>query len=286
MFFLNEIKNIYLINGLARSGNHLFITWLLSAFNDNEVYYLNNIKPTYYNIKSLNNKNLDKILKYHIITNDNKYGLKIDKEIRKKLVKTKDMYKFLYGKKKKIKILIFSMENKKIEKLNIIKNLFIKYKNMYKCVVIRDILNLFSSRIQSEKKIKNKKYYETDNITLDYWLDNYYNIKNKNYIFFNYNKFLCYGVSRKSLANKLNINYDKTKITLNLFGLTSGSSFENNITSNSDYFIRWIKFKNHPLIKNLIQDNKIIKLLCKDFSMCINFNKNNMKICKKIHILE
>jgi hypothetical protein len=39
--------------------NHLFITWLISK-------------------------------KYHAITNDNKYGLKIDKTIRKKLVGTKD----------------------------------------------------------------------------------------------------------------------------------------------------------------------------------------------------
>tara|TARA_B100000242_G_scaffold282063_1_gene242997 strand:+ start:832 stop:1689 length:858 start_codon:yes stop_codon:yes gene_type:complete len=285
MFYENHIEKIYIINGLARSGNHLFITWLLSTFNNNEVYYLNNIKPSHYGLISKKNIDINIILKYHAVTNDNKYGLKIDKTIRKKLVGIKDMIKFLY-KKKKIKILIISMENKKINKINMLSNIFIKYNHIYKCIVIRDILNLFSSRIQSEKKLINKKYYETDKITIEYWLDNYNNIKKHNYIVFNYNKFLCYTVSRKSLANKLNIDYNKAKITLNLFGLTSGSSFTNNITNKSDYFMRWTKFKNNPLIKSLIQDNKIINILCKDFSMCLNFDKKKIKICKNIYNLE
>ena len=45
MFYENHIEKIYKIKGLARSGNHLFINWLLTTFNNNEVYYLNNIKP-------------------------------------------------------------------------------------------------------------------------------------------------------------------------------------------------------------------------------------------------
>ena len=287
MFYENYIEKIYIINGLARSGNHLFITWLLSTFNNNEVYYLNNIKPSYYGLISEKkiDININIISKYHAITNDNKYGLKIDKEIRKKLVGTEDMNKFLYN-NKKIKILIISMENKKIEKINMLSNIFIKYNHIYNCIVIRDILNLFSSRIQSEKKLINTNYYETDNITIEYWLDNYYNIKKDNYIVFNYNKFLCYTDSRKSLANKLDIDYNKAQITLNLFGLTSGSSFKNNITDKSDYFMRWIEYKNNPLIKSLIHDNKIIKILCKDFSMCLNFEKKKIKICKKIYSLE
>ncbi len=117
-------------------------------------------------------------------------------------------------------------------------------------------------------------------------MNNYSYIKNKKYITFNYNKFLCYTVSRKSLANKLNIDYDKAKITLNLFGLTSGSSFINNVTNKSDYFMRWTEYKNNPLIKRLIKDDKIIKILCKDFSMCLNFDKKKIKICKKIYNLE
>ena len=100
MFYKNYIEKIYIINGLARSGNHLFITWLISTFNNNEVYYLNNIKPTYYGLLTNEKMNMDRIAKYHTVTNDNRYGLKIDKEIRKKLVRTKDMDNFLFGKKK------------------------------------------------------------------------------------------------------------------------------------------------------------------------------------------
>lgn len=289
MFYKNYIEKIYIINGLARSGNHLFITWLISTFNNNEVYYLNNIKPTLYGLISKKKINIDIISKYHTVTNDNRYGLKIDKKIRKKLVGKKDMNKFLYS-KKNIKILIISMENKETEKIDMLSKIFIKYDHIYKCIVIRDILNLFASRIQSEKKLsKNfnpEYYYQTDKITIEYWLDNYYNTKNNNYIVFNYNKFLCYTSSRKSLAKKLNINYNKAKITLNLFGLTTGSSFRNKITSKSDYFMRWTKFKNNPLIISLINNDKIIKILCKDFSMCLNFSDKKIKICKKIYNFE
>ena len=206
--------------------------------------------------------------------------------LRKNLVSTKKMNDFLHN-KKNIKILIFTMENKKINKIDWINNIFINCKNKYNIIVIRDILNLFSSRLQSEKNLEKKdEYYETDKITIDWWMNNYSYIKKKKYITFNYNKFLCYTVSRKSLAKKLEIDYNKAKITLNLFGLTSGSSFKNNITNKSDYFMRWTKYKNHSLIKSLLHDNKIIEILCKDFSMCLNIDNKKIKICKKLYNLE
>lgn len=286
MFYENNIERIYIVNGLARSGNHLFISWLISTFNEKEVYYLNNIKFYQYGLIGNKKLNIAKIQKCHAITSDNKYGLKLDKSVRKNLVSMNEMNDFLHN-KKSIKILIFTMENKKINKIDWINKLFINSKNKYNIIVIRDILNLFSSRLQSEKKLEKKENcYETDKITIYWWLNNYSYIKNKKYITFNYNKFLCYAVTRKALAKKLNIDYDKAKITLNLFGLTSGSSFQNNITDKSDYFMRWTKYKNNPLIKSLIQDDKIIKILCKDFSMCLNFDKKKIKICKKIYNLE
>ena len=64
MFYEKSIEKIYIINGLARSGNHLFISWLISSFNDNEVYYLNNIKINQDGIVGNKNLNIDKILKY------------------------------------------------------------------------------------------------------------------------------------------------------------------------------------------------------------------------------
>ena len=295
MFYTNYIQRIYIINGLARSGNHLFISWLISSFSLNEVYYINNIKPTLYQIGTIN-QDTNIIKKYHTVTNDNKYGLKLDKDVRKNLVSKNDMNLFLDG-KKNINILIISVENKFTDKINTISTIFTKYEKLYKCIVIRDILNLFSSRIESEKllsKITFKKYNKynknnkpirplTDEITTEYWLDAYRNINNKNYIVFNYNKFVCNTITRKVLAKKLNIDYDKALITLNLYGLTAGSSFKNTITNNSDYFMRWIKNKDNPLIKSLINNDKIIKILCKDFSTCLNFAIKKIKICRKLY---
>lgn len=282
MFYKNKIESVYIINGLARSGNHLFISWLISTFDKNEVYYLNNIKPTYYGLIGNKKLNIEKIKNYHTVTNDNKYGLKIDKKIRKNLVSTKKINKFLL-KKKKIKVLIISMENKKIEKIDIVSKLFINSKKIYKCIVIRDILNLFSSRIKSEELILTDNYYKTNKITTNYWLDIYKYINNKKYIVFNYNKFLCYKVSRKALAKKLNIDYNKSRITLNLYGLTSGSSFKNTVKDKSEYYMRWIKYRKNKLINNLLNDNNIIKILCKDFSMCLDLDNKKIKICKKIY---
>lgn len=78
MFYNNHIESIYIINGLARSGNHLFISWLISALGDEEVYYLNNIKPTFYKLlgDGDGDMDIDKIFKYHTVTNDNYYGKK------------------------------------------------------------------------------------------------------------------------------------------------------------------------------------------------------------------
>ena len=78
----------------------------------------------------------------------------------------------------------------------------------------------------------------------------------------------------------MKLNRRKEKVTLNFFGLTRGSSFGITITDNSDYFMRWLNYKNNPIIIKLINNDEIIKILCKDFSMCFNFNDNKIKICK------
>ena len=176
-FYNNQIDKLYLINGLARSGNHLFISWLLSSL-DNEIYYLNNIKTRLFGlIGGKKDIDINIIYNYHSICSDNKYGSKFDKNIKKKLTKKKNVYNFL-TKKKKIKILIFSMENKKFERLNVIEKLFTNANKIYKIITIRDILNLFSSRIKSEQILnfsntKNKTWqYETDKLTILWWLNN------------------------------------------------------------------------------------------------------------------
>ena len=57
-------------------------------------------------------------------------------------------------------------------------------------------------------------------------------------------------------------------------------------TNKSDYFMRWVKYKNNKLVKNLINNDKIVDILCKDFSMCLNVDNKTIKICDNIHVLE
>lgn len=75
----------------------------------------------------------------------------MDGLVKKKLVKLSSMKRFMYG-KKNIKVLVISMENTKVDKIDMVSKLFTNYNNIYKCIVIRDIINLLSSRIHSEKK--------------------------------------------------------------------------------------------------------------------------------------
>lgn len=288
-FYENEIEKVYIINGLARSGNHFFISWLISGLKDEKIYYMNNIKLKQHGIIGDREVNDKKILRNHIICKDNRYGMKIEKELRDKLATEKEMRGFI-KKRKKIKTLIFSMENKKTERMDKVSEIFKRAKKKYLIIIIRDILNLFSSRIQSEKLLKNKKtegwQYETDIETIEWWMENYKGRRGK--IIFNYNKFLCYKITRETLAKKLDINIRKTKITLNKFGLTSGSSFKNKKkTEKEEYFMRWKKNENNKIIKYLLKDKEILKILCKDFLMCIDIKRRNMIICnnkKKIRI--
>ena len=283
MFYNKKINRLYLINGLARSGNHLFISWLISGITakPHEIFYLNNIKPTFYGLLGSKQLNFNKIFKYHSVCSDNKYGKKINKDIREKLAKQSDMSDFLKG-KKKINVLIMSMENKKVDKLDLVGDIFNNTRKIYKCIVIRDILNLISSRIKSEEVLHRVQiYYSTDEVTVDYWLNNHKEGKNKKYITFNYNKFVCYAVSRRALAKKLGLKYKNTLITLNNFGLTAGSSFDEETTDKTDYMLRWLKIKNHKLILYVLANKEIIKILEKSFSMKFNKNKTVLRICRK-----
>lgn len=281
--FNNSIENIYIINGLSKCGNNLFASWLISSFDDNEVYFLDNVKPDKYNLYS-NEVDLN-LLGNSIVANDNDTG-KIEDNLRKKLVKENDMKTFLNG-GSDIKTLVITMENKEAEEIDNLSELFTNAKNLYKCIVIRDILNMVSSKIESDNitatKAKSKKTTQLMDKMTEYWLNNYYNSQKKEYITFNYNKFLCYNVSRKTLAKKLNINFDKANEQLNLIGCTNGDTSV--ITNKSDYYMKWLKHRNNKFINELIYDDKIIKILCREFLMCLNANDEKIKICKKIYIL-
>ncbi len=293
MFYQTEFEKVYLINGLSRSGNHLFIAWLISSFQDHEVYYLNNVYPKkhigLYNSKKIN---IEHLLKQSVATCDgNDEGLSFDNEIiLNKLVYKNDMIKLLEGKVKKAKILIISIENNFVDILDIVGKKFINAKKIYKIIIMRDLFNLMASRFEAESKIiqnitKNIKdfkwhQYNTDIITFGYWINNYINMFNKNYISYNYNKFVLDIEHRKELSKLLDIDYDKTLITHPKF--LRGSSFKNN--NNTDvykYFMRWYSYKDHPLIHFFMNNQELKDVMCNDFYFCLE--DHNIKI-KDYHI--
>lgn len=298
-FYNNEIENVYIVNGLARSGNHLFITWLMSGLNDNSIYYLNNIKPRFHGLlgsKKYGNslkKSLKQIFQYNSYYKGCKLSKKIDEKINKKLASKKKMENFLLsGKNIDVKNLIISMENKKTIRMDQISKIFTNCKKIYLIITIRDIFNLFSSRMESEKTLKksNKNddwVYETDKITIKYWCENYKASKEnkKKYITFNYNLFICSDIFKKQLAKKLKIDYKKTLVTINKFGLTKGSSFGNDKKNTmANYFSRWRHNLDKPLIKKLLRKRNMINIMKKDFKISITPNFKKMLICDDIHI--
>ncbi len=284
MFFDTQIDRLYLINGLSRSGNHLFIEWLISSFNKGEVYFLNNIYPrNQFDLYDRRKINIKELLKSKAATSDGKNeSQSMNPNNIEKLVTKKEMLDLLTGRTKKIKVLIMSIENNLSDILYVFENRFVNAKKVYKIIILRDILNLTASRFEADRKIivelkkKDPSFawhsYNTDFVTSGYWMDNYLKIHDENFIIYNYNKFLLNETFRKELARKLNINYDKTEIVQSKF--LTGSSFKNN--NNPDilkYFTRWTQYKENELIKYLSENSEIRDILCDEFYFCIKGDK-------------
>ncbi len=298
MFFDTEIERLYLINGLSRSGNHLFIEWLISSFNKGEVYFLNNIYPkSQFSLYNRNKVNTNKLMKDSVATSDGKNESEsMDPKNVEKLVTKQEMLDLLKGKTKSIKVLIISIENNFVDILDFFEKRFENAKRVYKVIVLRDILNLMASRFEAEKKVvvelmkKNPNFkwhtYETDSITYGFWVNNYIKSFDRNYIVYNYNKFVLDENYRIDLSKKLDINYKKTQIVQSKF-LTGSSFRDNNNPDIHKYFMRWKQYENNKIIKFLLQQKEIIDLLCNDFYFCIKNNKltiKNANINLKPHI--
>lgn len=281
MFFDTHIEKLYLINGLSRSGNHVFIEWLISSFDKNEVYFLNNVYPkSHFNLYDKNKIDIVKLMNGSAATSNGvDESQSMNEKNIKKLVTQKDMLELLKGNKKTIKVLILSIENNFADILDFFQDKFHNAKKIYKIIILRDILNLMASRFEAEKKVvvelmeKDKDFkwhkYETDSITFAFWTNNYLKSFHRNYITYNYNKFVLDQDFQKELAKKLDIDYNKTEIVKSKF--LKGSSFKNN--DNPDlikYFMRWKEHENNDIIQFLMKRKEIMEILCSDFYFCIN----------------
>jgi len=121
------------------------------------------------------------------------------------------------------KILIMSFEDQSIDKMNMIaETLKNRCNKLYKIIILRDILNCFSSRFQAlcdrentYDDIDNKFYkivncgvfFKTDYKTIKLWLEHHSFINNSDYIIFNYNMFLCKDINKIAIFDQLDIPF-------------------------------------------------------------------------------
>ena len=258
---LKKAKTIYLINGLRRSGNHLFIGYLISGLKK-KVYFLNNLK----NSTLLNDK-----FDYNIMD-----SYLFDNNIHKKILNIHNFEKKI----NKNNTLIISVEDKDIKKYNNFKNkLKTKTNKIIEIVVIRDILNNFASRIKKGMN-EDLNLYIIDKITIKYWNELYNKCKDKNIICFNYNKFIYNKDNYKDKLNKkLKLINPKEIVSL----AAKGSSFNpgNKKKQNlKDYFTRFLLYTDNEIIQKILNDEKILKILKKDF--LLDVSKTKIKYCNKI----
>jgi hypothetical protein len=192
------------------------------------------------------------------------------------------------------KILIMSFEDQHINIMDdiaaILKN---RCNNLYKIIIIRDILNCFASRfaaicdrdnkynnndtrlqadINFTELVKRGGFFKTDSTIYDMWLKHSSYSKNDDYITFNYNKFLCLSEEyKKELFKKLDIEYNellfKEKSTYGHGSSYNPSNGKNMIEiKNDEYFWR---FSNN-ICSQQITNGVVIKKINIDFITILN----------------
>ena len=243
-----KIKKLFIISGLQRSGNHLFIKLLIESLNK-KVVFINDV-----NKKKVKKKLLQENLFNEFIFN----GHYLSKNINN-LIDIKDLQK------KEIDYLVISTEEYFIDEIEMLYKQFNKIKKetkIKKIFIMRDLLNLTASRLEFMKFRNNSYPMYTDQIFINNWLDYFNYTKKENIITLNYNQFLI----KKDLYitnqfKKLDILYKKdieNKHTL--FG--KGSSFSK---TNKNYLERYKLYKTHNTIKKILKNKKIKEILNRYF---------------------
>ena len=257
-------QNYYFINGLRRSGNHFFISWIISNYK--RVLFINDIhsKPI------LNEKYHKKELTDKIIFREKNQFVD---SINNNLISNKENITDL----KEIDCLIFSMEDKKLDTFYKTIKYFDKIihkgtvSKSFRAIVIRDLLNLMASRTEALKNIsknKNKNPLKVDQYIIDVWVSMY---NDKKSVLFNYNKFILdYDGYREEIAKKLKLPVLSDDVLLKVPQFFFGSSFNPNSQSRSkihDLLNRYKKHQSNKFILSIINNAKIMNILIKDFSI-------------------
>jgi hypothetical protein len=256
-------KNYYFINGLRRSGNHFFISWIVSNYK--RVLFINDVHSKLILDEKHHKKELtDKI----VFREKNKF---VD-SINNNLISNKEDITDL----KEIDCLIFSIEDKKLDTFYKTIKYFDKIihkgtvSKSFKAIVIRDLLNLIASRMEAIKNMSNKNKYENplkvDKYIIDIWISMH---NDKKSVLFNYNKFILdYGDYREEIGKKLKLPVLSDDILLKVPQFFFGSSFNPNSQSRSkihDLLNRYKKHQTNTFIRSITNNAKIMHILTKDF---------------------
>jgi len=244
-------KYIYYVLGLRRSGNHLLISWIISNFKN--VLFFNDLdkKPL-----------IDK--KYHENELRTKY---IYREKQKFYEDFNNNLLCINDEWNNVECLILSFEDKSIENFIQVYDFFkIKAEYKYKVIVLRDLLNCLSSRLEGQET--SVRRLEADEITLKYWLE-YYN--NTCCVILNYNQFIFSKKYRNTIKDKVGLTIVPKKILQSVPQFFCGSSFEKGKIERDDKdflscYTRYYKFQDVDIIKMVLETPNMFQIL-EDFNI-------------------
>jgi hypothetical protein len=227
------VENEYRVFGLRRGGNHAIISWIISAMEDDSVYFFNDILHDY-----------DKLYKSVITSYLDEKIEKLSHKIKKNPTWSEDK-----------KCIIQSYEDQPLSIINEVEKQYNGVvKNKINIIIVRDIYNLIASRLELCRA--GSSFTEVTNDVCELWLEyvNEYLNPSNNTVCINYNKWNENEEYRNMIADKLGIkNPDiSAKMSFGNMAKLGGTSFSNSQNESCTYNTRWLKYKDDPEFNNII----------------------------------
>lgn len=252
--------NYYFLSGLRRSGNHLFASWIVSNYK--KVLFVNDINRG----EILDSKlHTDHFYSHIVYRENNNFTDTININL---LSKNDDIHN--------IDCLIVSFEDKKLDNFfDVISYFNINNKsNVYKIIIIRDILNTIASRaealkIEKQNIMKQKKNFNrlgVDKYFMNMWFENDRDI---DCFHFNYNKFLLnYNNYHLNFGKMIGLKLPTKDVLDKTPQFFRGSSFNRNVNTRAkinDLLNRYKKYQNEDVIINLFNNKFLINRLASEY---------------------
>ena len=228
-----KYRNVWIVSGLRRSGNHLAISYLISALSEKSVYFFNDIYP----------KGFDGTLTQYSLDHAERA---FNPVISRNIISLKE-----FNDSDEVRDLIISIEDKRVEYLDEMYDALKPFcKRIKKVLIMRDLLNVMASRLKHIERAEQQQMM-ADEVTIKFWEEYHRKSKQSDVITVNYNMFvrdmkyyepvgkigknkdLVLKMKEKlptafylnSVCKQLGINVQNTKITTSNYG--GGSRFSN-----------------------------------------------------------